>query len=322
MSAKEKEQGPRRERRMASPGSVWGFWKTVQTISPRAIEEEASIGFRFALIGTPEQRDALKDSFLTDRATDLEREDAANHWRDFDESPDADTARGFSFVLYAADAGEPIGLRGKNSVPVVGNIEQIVEGVLEQRPDLAVALARRFPRFRVPACNRIIRDVSKVNAYVALISALPGVLPITGIFLPVSSMADVILLTKNQIVLVMRLAAAHGQRPAYTKQIKEMIGTVGSALGWRTLARELVGMVPAGVGVALKTSIAYSGTMAVGKSALWFYQKGKMPTKDEIRAAYSESEAEAKEVADSLQKEVRREQSAEGDSPATNDSAA
>jgi uncharacterized protein (DUF697 family) len=301
--------------------SVWNFWKTVQTVSPRAIEEEASSGFRFAVIGTPEQRAVLKHAFLTESATPTELEDAENHWRDFDESPDADTVRAFSFVLYPGDEGEPIGARGKNSVPIVGDVDQLVVGILEQRPDLAVALARRFPRFRVPACNRIIRDVSKVNATVALISALPGVLPWTSIFLPASSLADVILLTKNQIVLIMRLAAAHGHRPAYTAQVKEMIGTVGSALGWRTLARELVGMVPAGIGVALKTSIAYSGTMAVGKSALWYYQKGRMPTKEEIRAAYEESEAEGKEVAEGLQEEARRETPPATESPATNDPA-
>jgi uncharacterized protein (DUF697 family) len=300
-------------------GSVWNFWKTVQTVSPRAIEEEASAAFKFAVIGSAEQRAALKAAFLTDSATPTEREDAENHWREFEESPDGDTVRAFSFVLYPGEEGEPIGARGKNSVPIVGDIDQLIAGILEQRPDLAVALARRFPRFRVPACNRIIRDVSKVNATVALISALPGVLPWTSIFLPASSMADVILLTKNQIVLVMRLAAAHGHRPAYTVQVKEMMGTVGSALGWRTLARELVGMVPAGIGVALKASIAYSGTMAVGKSALWYYQKGRMPTKEQIRAAYEESEAEAKEAVESIQKEVSKQSPPASESPAPAD---
>ena len=151
-----------------------------------------------------------------------------------------------------------------------------------------------FRRFAFAACNRLIREVSRVNAQIALISALPGVLPITGIILPASSIADTILLTKNQVMLVMRLAAAHGYKPAYSKQIKELVGTVGTALGWRTLARELVGLVPGGVGLVLKGSIAYSGTFAIGKSALWYYQTGQKPTTEAIRAAYEESKEEAK----------------------------
>jgi len=95
----------------------------------------------------------------------------------------------------------------------------------------------------------------------------------------------------------MRLAAIYGQRPAYTRQIKELVGTIGAALGWRTVARELVGFVPAGVGVALKGSIAFSGTMAAGRAALFYYQTGRKPTKEAIQAAYKESEAEAKQAA-------------------------
>ena len=117
---------------------------------------------------------------------------------------------------------------------------------------------------------------------------------------PASSLADVILLTKNQLMMVMRLAAAHGKKPAYTRQVKELLGVIGTALGWRTLAREIVGLVPGGVGFVLKGTIAYSGTMAAGKAALWYYQTGKTPTPDAIRAAYAESEADAKTEVEAL----------------------
>jgi uncharacterized protein (DUF697 family) len=279
----------------------WGFWKTVQTVSPRAIEEEVAASFKLALVGRPEDRAALRTVLLTEAATEIEREDAESYLREFDAPPDPDTAGAFAFTLYTGGPDEPLGVRGSNAVPLVGTLEQIVNGMLDLRPDLTLALARRFRRFRVPACNRLIQATSKVNASVALISALPGVLPITAPFLPASSVADVILLTKNQIVLVMRLAAAHGQKPAYGKQVKELLGTVGSALGWRTAARELVGLVPAGVGAALKAAIAYSGTVAVGKAALWFYQSGgQKPTPEAIREAYAESEAEAKQAVEEI----------------------
>lgn len=288
---------------MAGPGTAWGFWKTVQTVSPRAIEDEVALGFKIAIVGTPENRAVLRQALLTSRVTEIEREDAENHLREFDSPPDPDTGGAFAFTLYTAGPDEPVGVRGRNGVPLSGSPEEIVRGMLTLRPDLMLALARRLPLFRVPACNRMIQETSRVNASLALISALPGVLPVTAPFLPVTSVADIFLLTKNQALLIMRLAAAHGQKPAYTKQIKELIGTVGSALGWRTAARELVGLVPAGVGAAVKASIAYSGTVALGKAALWYYQSGgRKPTSEEIRNAYAESEGEAKQVVKELQK--------------------
>lgn len=288
---------------MAAPGSAYGFWKTIQTVSPYTIEDEASTAFKLALIGTPENRAWLKEQLLTDQATVIEREEVESHLREYDETPDSDTARAFAFLLYPDGLEKPIGARGLNSVPLVGKLDVLVEEMLLHRPDLAMALGRRFPRFRVPAANFLIRAVSRVNAQIAVISALPGVLPWTAIFLPVSSVADVVLLTKNQLVLVMRLAATYGQHPGWS-QAKELAGAFASALGWRTLARQLVGLVPAGVGLVLKASIAYSGTVAVGKAAHWFYQTGRKPTQDEIQQVYKESEAEAREVAEELKSEI------------------
>jgi uncharacterized protein (DUF697 family) len=174
--------------------------------------------------------------------------------------------------------------------------------MLTLRPNLTLALARRLPAFRLPACTRLIQETSKVNATVAMISALPTVLPPAAIFLPVIGVADMVLLTKNQLMMVMSLAAAFGQKPAYTRQVKELAGTLGSAFGWRQAARELVGLVPAGVGMALKASIAYSGTMAVGKAAMLYYQYGKKPDPELMRADFEASQDEAKALIQELQR--------------------
>jgi uncharacterized protein (DUF697 family) len=282
--------------------SVWGFFDTVKKISPKEIEDEASIGFKLALIGAAADRARLRDALLTPSASVLERDEAENHLREFDAAPDQDASKAFSFMLYAGPEGEPIGVRnGRNSAPFVGTLEQIVNGMLARRTDLAVALGRRLPAFRAPACALLIRETSRVNAGIAVISALPGLIPPIGpITIPATSVADVLLLTKNQIVLVMRLAAAYGHKPTYKKQIREIIATTGSALGWRTLAREVVGLVPAGIGAGLKAVIAYSGTVAVGRAAQIFYQTGRKATAAEIRAAYEESQDEARQAVQAL----------------------
>jgi uncharacterized protein (DUF697 family) len=285
-------------------GSAWSFWKTLRSVSPKVIEEEAATPFRLALVGDPAPRAQLRAALLTRTATAGERAAADEYLVERADAPDAEEAKAFAFVLYAsgaaaegagAAAGLTMGARsGANSVPIVGAPEDVAAGIIAQRPDLAVALARRFPLFRVPAANRLIQDTCKVNANFALLSALPGVVPFTAIFLPASSVADTLILTKNQIMLVMRLAAIHGHKPSYTRQIRELLGTIGSALGWRTLARELVGFVPAGIGAALKATIAYSGTFALGKAALWFYQTGRVPSPTEIRALYKDKLKDAR----------------------------
>jgi uncharacterized protein (DUF697 family) len=232
--------------------------------------------------------------------------EAGTYLREFAEAPDGEAAKEFAFVLYASGAdGTTIGARGENSVPIVGTPESVAEGMLAQRPGLAVALARRFPLFRVPAANRLIQETSRVNAQFALISALPGVFPAFAVFLPSTSVADTLVLTKNQIMLVMRLAAAHGHRPGYTRQVKELLSTIASALGWRTLARQLVALVPAGVGAALKASIAYSGTVAVGKTALIYYQSGRTLSPTEIRRLYKENLKDARKEVEALRQEAK-----------------
>lgn len=286
-------------------GQAFGLWRTASEISPRVIADEAARGFVIALIGPPERCAQVLDALLADAASDTERLDARSHFRCFDHTPDPDTARGFTFRLYLAGEDAPIGGRDADSVPFSGDLDQVVRAMLELRPSLAVAMARRVPKFRLPACRLLVRSAALANAQLALISALPGVLPVTAPFLPASSLADVVMLTKNQAMLVMRLAAAHGQRPGYTRQVKELLGTIASALGWRTLAREAVALVPAGVGAGFKAAIAYSGTMAVGQAALFFYQKGFRPTAAQIREFEREGRAQAEE-------EVRRLRESEG----------
>ena len=282
---------------MAQISALKDFWKHLQEVSPRGIEDEANSDFKIALVGAPEDRARVRAAFLAG-ATFEEREEADSHLRDFDSDPGPDAAAGFAFNIYIpGDPSAVIGARGSGSVPLTApDLPGLAKAMLAQQPRLAVALGRRFPLFRPFACDRIIHSASIMNAQIAMISGLPGVFPPAAIILPVSSVADVIILTKNQLMMVMRLAATFGKKPAYTKQTKELMGVIGAALGWRTVARELSGFIPVpGLGLAVKAGIAYSGTVAAGRSAVLYYQFGRKPTVAEVKAAYVESEVEAKE---------------------------
>lgn len=290
-------------------GAAYDFWRQVKEVSPRGIEDEANSDFKIALVGEPKDRLRIKEAFLTDKATLDERDEAESHLREFDNAPDPDTAKAFAFTIYTPqNETDAIGARGIGSVPLIApDTAKLAQSMIAQQPHLSVALGRRFPLFRPFACNRIIHDASRTNAQIALISGLPGVFPPVAIILPASSVADVLLLTKNQLMMVMRLAATHGKKPAYTKQVKELMGVIGAALGWRTVARELSGFIPVpGVGLAIKAAIAYSGTLAAGRSALLFYQSGRLPSAKEVQSAYKEAEAEGKAAAAEVVAEVTK----------------
>ena len=77
--------------------------------------------------------------------------------------------------------------------------------------------------------------------------------------------ADFPVLTLNQIRLVLRLAAAHGVEVDQDRW-PEVLATVGAGLGFRAVARQLVGAIPV-AGWLVKGTVAYAGTRAVGEAA-------------------------------------------------------
>ncbi len=151
----------------------------------------------------------------------------------------------------------------------------VARRIVNDLPGLAVALARRFPIFREPAIEHLIKEASRVNGQIAMLSAIPGVIPVASVFLPPAAVADIVLLTKNQILLLLKIAAALGLSYHTRDRLKEIVPVVAGAMGWRSLAREFVGIVPGGVGVLVKGAIAYAGTYVVGKSAYWFWTTGE-----------------------------------------------
>lgn len=151
----------------------------------------------------------------------------------------------------------------------------VAKQMVNDLPGLAVALARRFPILREPAIEHLIKEASRVNGQIAMLSAIPGVIPVASVFLPPAAVADIVMLTKNQILLLLKIAAALGLSYHTRDRLKEIVPVVAGAMGWRSLAREFVGIVPGGVGVLVKGAIAYAGTYVVGKSAYWFWTTGE-----------------------------------------------
>lgn len=153
---------------------------------------------------------------------------------------------------------------------------------LEAAPRLQLALARWCPALRDAVVERLVRETSTANAQFALMSSIPSVLPfVGGLF---GGVADTVVLTKNQALLLFKLAGVHGRDVSdKTRLIAEILPVIGGAFLWRTLARGLIGLFPAYVSAVPKAGVAYVGTYTVGQIARFYYDSGYRPPPDAAR---------------------------------------
>jgi uncharacterized protein (DUF697 family) len=152
--------------------------------------------------------------------------------------------------------------------------------MLRAAPDLKLPLGRRLPLLRDEAAAQVIDETSRVNAEFAILSSLPANIPLVSL---ATVGADLIVMTKNQAMMLVKIAAIYGwplDRPF--RLIAELAPVVGAAFMWRTIARSLVGLLPGLVSAVPKTLIAYVGTSAVGRAAQVYYRSGDRPSRASV----------------------------------------
>jgi uncharacterized protein (DUF697 family) len=309
---------------MASTGTVRfqqakNFWNIVKSFSVGEIAKEAYRPVSVAIVGEKEKREQamrwLMSSPEQGMSAPIRKEEEgvilllpgeSAHTRVQPKCFDTtDPLEGFpanpgAFDL-VIDAGggrrnTPVGL-AVYSVEEVGSWERVVERILSERADLSLALARTFPGLRARVSQRIIRETAVANAQFAMLNALPGVVPVIGALLSAGAIADMLILTKNQAMMLYRLAAVYDQPLDLRQRSRDLAPLLGNAFGWRALAREIVGVVPGGIGLVARGAIAYAGTVALGKALDRFYATGLQPTRQQISRFYREAYAGAKEIA-------------------------
>ena len=163
--------------------------------------------------------------------------------------------------------------------------------VLDEREDDWIALARWFPAFREQVTERIIWKVCKENALFTVATALPNVVPsfITAPWAVGEFASDTAFLTMNQVRMSFLLAAASDHEVGYGEQKGQIGSIVAAAFGWRALARELVGKIPAGGGLVGKGLVSLAGTYVVGKGLETYFKLGRNLTRAERRHYYSDA---------------------------------
>jgi uncharacterized protein (DUF697 family) len=160
--------------------------------------------------------------------------------------------------------------------------DRLFRALVVAAPEVMLSAARRHPLLREPVAQHLIRDTSRVNAQFAALSSLPANLPLIGGL--VGDVADVLVLTKNQVLLLFKLAGLYGRDVQMGSElVVEVLPVVGGAFVWRTTARALVGMLPSALGLVPKTLVAYTGTYVVGNTARYYYRFGRRPPPELLR---------------------------------------
>jgi len=163
-------------------------------------------------------------------------------------------------------------------------------------PLLRVALARQLPPLRAAAFAEITEETARANAVYALTMGLAEVIPLLGVPLNV---ADIVVLTKNQLVMGYRIALAAGKQGAPRDVVGEIASVVGGGFLFRQVGRELVGLVPV-IGVVPKVAVAYAGTLAIAKVVVAWASEGHRLGPDALRRAYKQAWGRGKQLAQAL----------------------
>jgi len=135
-------------------------------------------------------------------------------------------------------------------------LEELGRRLAAKDEKAAVALAARLPALRRGVVDALVARVARQNAAIAAAVFIPGV--------------DFPVLTLNQLRLVLRIAAAH-EEEIDAERLPEILGVVGTALGFRALARQALGVIPI-AGWAVQGAVAYAGTRTLGEAAIRYFE--------------------------------------------------
>jgi uncharacterized protein (DUF697 family) len=151
-------------------------------------------------------------------------------------------------------ATDVIAVRPGQELPLA----RIAERIADRAGEKSYVLAAKLPAVRSAVCEEIVRGFARLNGILGAAIFIPG--------------ADLPVLTLNQMRMVLRLAAAHGEEVDVDRAV-ELLAVVGAGLGLRALARQALTVVP-GPGWAVKGGIAYAGTLALGQTAMTYFEGG------------------------------------------------
>jgi uncharacterized protein (DUF697 family) len=183
--------------------------------------------------------------------------------------------------------------------------DTLANAVIGRLPaDLLLSAARKLPGIRPALAVHLLKSTSFANASYSAASALPQQIPILA--LPFVA-ADILILTKNQAIMVYKLALAHGAPPEFQARMIEITPVIGGAFIWRQVARSLVSLIPVW-GVVPKVAIAYAGTYTTGFAAWQWYANGDKLSAQNLAEVSQKALSQGREIADRLVAQIKERQ--------------
>ncbi|MDQ4074930.1 MAG: hypothetical protein M3220_01650 [Chloroflexota bacterium] len=180
--------------------------------------------------------------------------------------------------------------------------DKLAPAILEAvRDELGLAIARQLPVFRAAKSHALIEETSRANALYAASTGVAQIVPVLTIPLNV---ADVVVLTKNQLIMAFKIALANGKEGTAREIMGEVISVLGGGLLFRQIARELVGLIPV-IGIIPKIAVAYAGTWVIGRTIYLWATEGERLDTEEMRRFYDEAIVRGRALAETLVETVR-----------------
>ena len=130
-------------------------------------------------------------------------------------------------------------------------LDAIARTIATRLGERAAPLAARVPLLRQPVCEQLVESLARRNGLLAAAAWAPG--------------SDLPVLTLNELRLVLRLAQAYGEDSG-TERLPELAAALGAGFGLRAVARRVLEEKPVAAW-AVKSAIAYGGTLALGQAA-------------------------------------------------------
>jgi uncharacterized protein (DUF697 family) len=248
---------------------------------------------RAALLGTRESRTSAVESYAIrrlrpDDREQLERASVVVYGGEVTHTLDDDTTADLAVIgrverpllvlLEGIDmpidaSVEAVRVRGIEPNMVVaakrGHFPQrrVLRAIADKAGASGPALAARLPALRPHVVESLIEAAARRNAMVATAVWIPG--------------ADMPLLTAVEMRLLLAIGVCYGQEIGADRAV-ELLGLLGAGFGLRTAARELLDVVPL-AGWVVKGGVAYSGTRALGRAAVEYFERGAVADVSKLR---------------------------------------
>jgi uncharacterized protein (DUF697 family) len=178
---------------------------------------------------------------------------------------------------------------------VLGAIIDQIEG------DARLAVAAALPAFRTVVAEAVVDDTAKANASFAATTGVAETVPVLAVPLNVG---DMVVLTKNQLIMGYKIALASGRDDGPREMIREILGVIGGGFLFRQAARQLVGLIPV-AGLVSKVAIAYAGTYAMGRALTAWALSGVEVTPETLSRYTTEGLEKGKRLAQQLVAQVK-----------------